>query len=615
MAADRPPYQPKNEKSVDRANRLWTEWLDHRRPYENLWRRATNQYLSKFEKPTKGRSQFYLDLTRSQVRTYASQIDMNLFGEIPYVEFEPYGQEDITAVKVSEAVVHWAMTSDRSGFRDEMLNTILGAFIYGFSVQKHTYETFVKTYNIGGEEIPLIDFEGIYYSGRSPWRVVVSPNAYNFAHGRVGGLFDTEPRAHVERLLELEKQGRLTNVKKNLDKLAYGWCDMMRDSSGDPAEKDFNNRDQSKDGLVYIREFWDEDRNELTIIGNHDVELFHGKISLLGGIPFTCFSLQNVPWQVMAMGIPEQLKYPQEYLNLNASLNATERLRNALPPTFIQQGMGLKSKLLRLEPDDIVEVPGIPRDAVYTLDRPARQAEYWADINQGQEWAQKSTGLALATEGMEAGRGTTATSSSLAANAAYSFIRFMTGIFSQRVGQMALHNLKTLHQFMPPRLMRVALSNELESHAEYVNANAMALEVIPKIRDRSHTESRFQDQQSYIALTPLLMPFFTGQMDAKTGSIIPPTMNSQEWFQILFKVFQVKNWQRIFSQPPQENNPFAQMQMMGQMQGQGAFRSPNQPQAVPQGESQGNLLGQLMSRLSPGSNNNPGAGGINNGAY
>ena len=54
-----------------------------------------------------------------------------------------------------------------------------------------------------------------------------------------------------------------------------------------PEERNFKNSDASKKNLVFVREKWDEINNEFTAVGNWDVELYHGKSPLFGGIPFT----------------------------------------------------------------------------------------------------------------------------------------------------------------------------------------------------------------------------------------------------------------------------------------------------------------------------------------
>lgn len=621
------PYKPSFEETpVERMNRLWREGLDARKWLEPIWLRANRQMKSKSEKTNTGRSNFFLDLTRSQVRTYSSQIAMNLTGEAPYQEFDPYGQEDITEVKLSEAVCYYLMTNPGGGFLDEFLNTITSAFVYGISFQKHTWERFTKKFSypvpikdsLTGEitgfdykhpiEVELQTFEGIYYSGRSPFRIVVNPAAYNFTQGRLGWLIDTDPRVPVERLLELEKQGRIYGVKKNLDKLAYGWQDLFQGANPDPAEKEFNQRDQKRDGLVFVRELWDENLNTCTIVGNYDVELWHDQNPLLGGIPFTAFSLHNLPDE-MPMGIPEQLRYVQEYINTTASLNVDERLRNAFPPVFVQSGMGLRSKLIKVQPNDVIEVPGIPKDSVYAFERPTHQVESWAEIDRAQMWAQRSTGLSLAVEGQNVGEQTTATASSIAASGAQAFIRFMTLLFSAKLGQMAKHNLMTANQFMSARMIQTSLSSELEPEFQYVTPNSYALEVVPRLRDRSHTASRVELMNTYLAFWDRLQPYMAGHIDPKTMTFTPGLVNPQEWIQMMLKTAQIPNWQRLFSQPIAENNPFGQeqiQQLFQQLQGNG-FLNPNQPEQVPGGEQFGNLRGQIQSAANPGSNNQLGS--------
>ncbi len=615
------PYKTRDKESpVDRLNRLWLEGLDARKWLEPIWLRANRQMKSKSEKTYSGRSNFFLDLTRSQVRTYASQIAMNLTGEAPYVEFDAYGQEDITKVKLAEAVCYYLMTNPKGGFLDEFLNTITSAFVYGFAIQKHTWETYTKKFSypvpiqdpLTGEitgfdyehpvEVELQTFEGVYYSGRSPFRVVINPAAYNFTAGRIGWLIEADSRVPVERLLELEEQNRLYGVKKNLDKLAYGWVDLF-EGSVDPAEKEFSQRNTKKDGLVFVREMWDENLNTCTIVGNHDVELWHDSNPLLGGIPYTIFSLHNLPDE-MPMGIPEQLRYTQEYANMSASLNMDERLRNAFPPVFVQSGLGLKSRLIKVQPNDIIEVPGIPKDSVYAFERPTHQAETWAEIDRMQMWAQRSTGLSLAVEGQQSGEDTTATASSIAASSAQSFIRFMTLLFSAKLGQMAKHNLMTANQFMSSRMIRTSLSNELEPQFEYVSPGSYALEVCPRLRDRSRTASNMETLNQFMAFWDRLQPYMAFNFDPKTMTITPGLCNPQEWIQMGVKLAQFPSWQRLFSKPVEENNPFSQQniqQLFQQMQGQGMM-NPNQPQQVPQGQMFGNQRGQLQSAANPASN-------------
>jgi hypothetical protein len=624
----------KAQTPVERLNEYWHEDLHHRQKFEKIWQRSYNQYISKFEKPKTGFSNFFIDVTRSQARTGAIQTWMNLFGEPPYVEYDPKGQEDITKVRISEALTLDAMNDGH--LPEEMWHCILGMFIYGFYTMKHTYERFTKTFKVpipimqttgfdpmtgaptqevvdfdykNGFEQELTTFEGIWYSARSPFRTVLDSAAYNFSPGRMRRVIDTETRMPLERLLELEKQGRIYGVKKNIDKLANGWLDCFQYADLDPAEKDFKNSDAKKDGLVFVRELYDEVNNTKTIVANWDVELYHDYQTSFAGTPLTCFSLYNIPQEVYSMGFPEQLKYVQEYINTEAGLHIDELNLRVHTPLFLRTGAGFRSKIHKIEPGQVYEVAGLPREAAYPLERPSHQAEIWDSINRMRELSQDSTGLARIIEGFVANPTNTATQSSIAANQAMNYISFLTMFMSARMGQMGMHNVMTLHQFMSGKEVRVSLPNELEPQFQYVTPDNMALNISPRLRMKAPSASREGRVQERLGVFDRLAPLGAGQIDQKTMSITPGIISLKELVQGLLKDLNWPGWQRILSAGSENNDPQQQQQMQAMMQmlqqarGNGAFASPDQPSPVPGAQQGGNGLGQIASQANPMSNN------------
>src|SRR5574338_393935 len=621
----------KVETPVQALNRIWHEWLPVRTKYETIWRRGHNQLISKQDEPVSGFSNFYIDITRSQARTAAIQTWMNLFGEPPYVEYDPKGQEDITDVRIAEALTLHAMNEGH--LPEEMWHCILGMFAYGFYTMKHTYERFTKKYRppipimetVGFDGLgrpiqeivdydykngPMLEdlvFEGIWYSARSPFRTVIDPAAYNFSRGRMRGVIDTETRVPLERLLEMEKQGIIYGVKKNIDKLANGYMDCFQYGSNDPAEKDFQNSDQSKEGLVFIREYYDEINNTKTVVANWDVELFHDYRCDTFGAPLTCFSLYNIPQQVYAMGIPEQLRYIQKYVNTMAGLHIDELALRVHTPLFVRTGSGFRSKVHRIEPGQIYEIAGIPREAAYPLERPSHQAETWDSINRMRDLSQDATGISRITEGFVSNPSDTATQASIAANQAQGFITFLTMFSSLRLGDMGVHNVRMMNQLMSSKEIRISLPNELEPRSEIIRPGGFATNISPRLRMRSHSANRAERMQILLGLFDRLAPFGQMQLDPKTMQITPGLVDLRELIQTILKEAAFPGWQRVITGGAQNIDPYNAPQGLGQsfnqMRGMGGMANPMQPNMVPYGQQNGNRLGQAASQANPFSNN------------
>lgn len=634
MPDKKSPYnyiKGKVETPVQALNRVWHEWLPVRTKYETIWKRAHNQLISKQDEPASGFSNFYIDITRSQARTAAIQTWMNLFGEPPYVEYDPKGQEDITDVRIAEALTLHAMNEGH--LPEEMWHCILGMFAYGFYTMKHTYERFTKKYRppipimetVGFDGLgrpiqeivdydykngPMLEdlvFEGIWYSARSPFRTVIDPAAYNFSRGRMRGVIDTETRVPLERLLEMEKQGIIYGVKKNIDKLANGYMDCFQYGSNDPAEKDFQNSDQSKEGLVFIREYYDEINNTKTVVANWDVELFHDYRCDTFGAPLTCFSLYNIPQQVYAMGIPEQLRYIQKYVNTMAGLHIDELALRVHTPLFVRTGSGFRSKVHRIEPGQIYEIAGIPREAAYPLERPSHQAETWDSINRMRDLSQDATGISRITEGFVSNPSDTATQASIAANQAQGFITFLTMFSSLRLGDMGVHNVRMMNQLMSSKEIRISLPNELEPRSEIIRPGGFATNISPRLRMRSHSANRAERMQILLGLFDRLAPFGQMQLDPKTMQITPGLVDLRELIQTILKEAAFPGWQRVITGGAQNIDPYNAPQGLGQsfnqMRGMGGMANPMQPNMVPYGQQNGNRLGQAASQANPFSNN------------
>lgn len=613
------PYSDKNliKKADDGAtvvNNLWREGLRGRSRYENIWLRSYNQYISKSEKITTGFSQLYLDLTRSQVRAFTHQIWMNLFGEVPFVEFEPLGEEDIDAVKISEALVQHAMEEGR--LPEEMLHVILGTFIYGDFFIKHTYEKRFKEFEI---PVPIYDpitgqlldydfkhpikqtlltFDGIWYQARSPWRVVIDPAGYSAAPGRTRWIIDAETRVPIERLVEWQKQGRVYNIDKIPEN---GWVNPYQFGTVPPDERYFQLNFPDRKGLVFLRELWDDSTNERIVIANWDIEIYRGKNPLLGGIPITHFGLKNLPLEPYGMGMAEQLRYMQEMLNTEANLHLDELNLRVHTPVFVRTGIGLRQKLIRMQPGQIIEVAGNPREAAYPLERPSHQTEIFNTLELGSQWAQKATGMSIAAEGFIAHPRTTATATSVATMSQQSFLRFLTMIFGDALGHLAEHNNITLSQFAGPRTVKT-LSNDLSPQFVYIRPEELALNVTHRIKDRSHSQSQMERMNTLLALAQFVAPFMSGQIDPKTGGITPGLIDPKEFLLALFKSAQVPGYQRFFSGGVGMGQPNMQALAQQIMAGRGSLPSMEQPFSVDAHQRMGNALGQMASAMNPNGN-------------
>ena len=617
----------KAQTPVENLNEKWMRGLQFRQKFETVWTRAYNQLISKAEKTATGFSYYSLGLTASQVRAFTSQLFLNTSGDIPYVELDPdkkdafpIGMEDIEGLKNSEALIYHAMAKGTGGYLRELLNLIQMVLIYGLGFVKHTYECFYRdvespmpVYDESGilkcydytKRIParLKIHEGIYYSCRSPFRVVINPNAYNFAPGRTGWVIDSERSVPIERLMGLQKMNRIYNVDKIKES---GWVDCFQYRNTAPEDRQLNNADVTKEGLVFIREVWDEIQNEFVVVANWDVEIFRSKMPLLGGIPITGFSLYNLPMEVFSMGIPEQMKYVHTLADTWASLHVDEMSLRVFAPTFVRTGLGLRSKIQKFQPHDIIEVSGDPRMAAYPLERPSHQGELFASIAAFEDFGRKRTGLSQIIEGGAPQSNVTATASVGASMAQQSYLSFLTMLFSMDIGQMATHNLLTLHQFMPVEGISVRDIADTSGvpQSRDITYDKLALNVMPRIKSENRSASRQEQMNTFLALFDRSMPFMQGSIDPKTFAVTPGVMNAKAVLQRMWKIAQFPGWQELFTEGvQQEQLPPQLMQMIQQMQGQGGMASAEQPQPVPAGQQFGNALGQTASAANPGSNN------------
>ncbi len=612
------------ETPVDMVNRRWMEGLQGRSKFEPILKRAYDQLISKAEKTNAGYSHYSLGLTASQVRAFTSQLFFNTVGDVPYQEWEmgkkdvfPIGLDDMEGLKNSEALVYHAHTDPDGGFLREWLQLIQMVLIYGIGFLKHTYECFYHPYEVPTpvydefgilknydfsrrQKVKLKTFEGIWYSVRSPFRVVVNPVAYNFARGRTGWVIDTETRVPIERLEELEKQNRIYNVDKIKEN---GWVDCFQHSNVAPEERALSeNADQSKKGLVFIREYWDETNNEVVFVANWDVEIFRAKMPLLGGLPMTGFSLYNLPAELFSMGIPEQLKYVHNLADTWASLHVDELALRVHTPLFVKTGLGLRSKIHKVQPGDVVEVPGNPRDFAYPLERPSHQTEIFSSIAAFEDYGRKRTGLSQTIEGGAPQSNVTATASVGAATAQQSYLTFLTMLLSLDMGQMSKHNLMTLHQFMPVEGIRVREINSGSAPvSKDITYDRLNLNVVPRIKSENRSASRQDRINMLLAFFDRVAPFGRMSIDPKTMTITPGIVKLENLIARIAKEMQIPGWQDLLEGGVQQI-PAELMQAFAQMQGQGALASPNQPQQVPSGQQPGNRLGQFASAASPNGN-------------
>lgn len=588
----------------------WDEGLRGRRRFEQMWIDAHLAYISKSSRPLAGFSNFFLSLVFSQVRSLAPALWLNHIGDKPYTYFYPTDQSDIHRYKISEAVVN--NLQDEGDMPIELLHVLYMMSIYGDAWMKHPWHIEKQLFKLpvplydglgnvigidydDNQEVELTSFDGIKFEARSPWRIVVDPQSHTPRVNRMRWLIDTEPRMPLETLYQMQNEGIIENVDNIKED---GWTDMFKSTLGIGDDKRRTLSENMK-GLVFIREYWDNQNNRI-IIANDDVILSYGKSPLLGGPPFTHFGFNNLPLEMYSFGLAKQLEYTNKVLNAYAQLAIDEQSLNVYTPVVMGPSITFRSGFNQLTPGIVIHGP---IDQIKYLDRPNHQADLFGGMSIFDSWGQRTTGVNLASEGLQASPETSATSSNLAAQANNRFVQFLTRLVGISMGKMAMHNNLTAVQLMGPRNMRM-LSDDLTPVFEFVMRGDMAVNLGVNVKDKSQTTTKQEQLTLLISLMDRMMPFMGGQVDMKSGRVIPNLFNAKEvWLEIL-KTAGIQGYPRFFNDNLQRGQiPPNIQQMIAQMRGQGGMGMP--PGQSPGGMF-GNRMGQMASAFAPAGNSIPG---------
>lgn len=619
----------KVKKPEDLVNELWNFGLRERQKIEPNWTDSYLQYISKSETIHGGFSNFFLSLTFSQVRAVAPEIWNIHTAETPYVFFYPLSPNDVPKAQISEAVITSIM--DDGEFPLELLHVLYLMLIYGDAFMKHTYAKIFRKFALprlktnpdtgetyldhsDREEVELKVFDGIFYEARSPWRVVIDPTCYSPRPGRMNWAIDTEVAIPIERLMEMQSQGLLKNVEQIPEN---GWVDMFTRRLNIGELRDKNEIDGLYRGKAFLREYWGLDNRKI-VIANNDIVLFDDYHDIVAGIPMTHFGLQNMPLEPYSFGYGKQLEYYQNFVNMVFGLYADELNLRVNTPVVRAPGVTFRSDFERIRPGMIIE--GNPGDIQY-LQRPNTQAEVLRIIDYIDQQAQRATGASLAAEGMvPTASETTATASSIAAQSTSKFIGFLAKLVGLSIGKMALHNNKTAIQLMAPREVRM-ISNDLQPQFQFITGSDLGVRLGFRVRDRAHSITRTERFNFLLGMYDRMFPLFAGQVDAKSGRVIPPILNPREVWLAILKESQIPEYPNFFTDSKGLETMTPDLRMMAHMylaaqeryggnvpgdggQGGGSPQNPSNiiPRPQVEGGRIGNILGELAAKGSPAGN-------------
>lgn len=559
--------EEQKSEAISTYEKALREAKEARAPREKDWIDYYELYRSFLKKSKSGRSNLFIPYTFSLIETVLPRITRTLFTSRPHISVIPRNSMSVNSAPTMEIYLDYVWC-ERMNIPYHAHLWIKQALIYGYSPAKiywHKDERFIKKripkymFNIehpmfkigyGEEEVMQKLYDAPMFKLVDIFDFWVDPQGYDIESARY--IIHRDYLTEKELRLR-EEQGLYKNVSKLIEQ-GGSYTNEHRDSRLSSIGLG-GSLGAMVEGVYIVDEYWEDDR--LIVVGNEQVELADGPNPFWHGKkPYVEIGDHPVPFETYTIGEIEPIRYLQHELNTmrNQRMDNVNMTINNM--WLRRRNADIPDEDLVSRPNGIIDVDDINKD-IKRLDTGTINHQSYMEEENVKKDIQNASGVFDHTRGLNSGKTDTATEVVRLQNAA-------EARFYEKVMLMENQGIRKL-AFLTCALAQQFIVDEVEV-PKITGDTYEFIKIGPEDIPGQYDFMTISNSMDTIANKDVKKQSMTMLYQMTAGD---PLINRYEFLRSIFKLYEIREVDRIIQNPQQmmQQNPMDPTMQQGQQGG------------------------------------------------